>query len=197
MIEKDNGHGLKFKSGGENLMRRVAGWHDLRLDGIADILSRAKGASVFDIGCSRGLTSFEFTNNGATRVMGCDIYEDGIICARHIHCDMRNVYNRFEVVDLTGGEKAIKAAFGDDAKLEHDITVMLATYHKLKRIMAPEKLGDLVKYFGLRTKKYFCWRGYDDELVALDNCLGAAGLKRVQTSTLSDIQPAAIWARKT
>ncbi len=194
MIE--NGNGLKFKDIKAPLMRRVQGNHDLRLDGISDLLHRARGASVFDIGCNRGLAGFEFAYNGATRVMGCDIYEDGIICARHLFCDLRAVRNRFEVVDLTGGEKALDKAFGKDAGLNHDITLMLATYHKLKRIMPKPELGDLMRHFGNKTAKFFGWRGYEEEIPELDQLLGRVGLTRIHTSMISDIQPAAIWARK-
>lgn len=187
--------GLKFKEDGKRLMRRVQGFHDMRLDGIADILSRADGASVFDIGCNRGLAGFEFANNGASRVMGCDIYEDGIVACRHLFCDLRAVKHRFEVVDLTGGEPAMRKAFGADADLKHDIVLMLATYHKLRRIMPTGELSELIRYFGRSTKRYFAWRGYQDEVKLLDADLGKVGLTRVQTSILSDIQPAAIWAR--
>jgi SAM-dependent methyltransferase len=193
----DDGHGLKFKDVKSPLMRRVQGHHDLRLDGIGDLLHRARGASVFDIGCNRGLAGFEFAYNGATRVMGCDIYEDGIVCARHLFCDLRAVKNRFEVVDLTGGEKALRKAFGRDADLSHDITLMLATYHKLKRIDGAAKwLPDLMAHFGEKTTKYFGWRGYEEELPELDRTLGRVGLRRIHTSMISDIQPAAIWARR-
>lgn len=195
---KGNGY-LEFKDRGkgENLMRRVQGYHDIRLDGIGDILHRARGASVFDIGCNRGLAGFEFANNGASRVMGCDLFEDGIICARHIFADLRSVPHRFEVVDLTGGEKAIQVAFGKAAELTHDITLMLATYHKLKRIEgAPKWLPDLMVYFGKKTNKYFAWRGFEEEIPELDKLLARAGLVRIHTSLISDIQPAAIWARK-
>ena len=44
----------------KQLQRRVAGWHDIRMDGMTDLVCRAKGASVLDIGCNRGLVSFEF-----------------------------------------------------------------------------------------------------------------------------------------
>jgi len=195
---KGNGY-LEFKDRGkgENLMRRVQGYHDIRLDGIGDLLHRARGASVFDIGCNRGLAGFEFANNGASRVMGCDLFEDGIICARHIFADLRAVPHRFEVVDLTGGEKAIQAAFGKAAELTHDITLMLATYHKLKRIEGAQKwLPDLMVYFGKKTNKYFGWRGFEEEIPELDKLLASAGLVRIHTSLISDIQPAAIWARK-
>lgn len=195
MSDLDNGY-LKFKDVEAPLMRRVQGNHDLRLDGVSDVLHRARGASVFDIGCNRGLAGFEFAGNGATRVMGCDIYEDGIIAARHVFCDLRAVKHRFEVVDLTGGEEALKVAFGKDADLKHDIVLMLATYHKLKRIMPKKDLSALMQFFGSKTARFFVWRGYEDEIAALDKDLGAAGLVRVQTSIISDIQPAAIWARK-
>lgn len=190
-----NGY-LGFKEGDAPLMRRVQGFHDLRLDGIGDLLHRARGASVLDIGCNRGLAGFEFAGNGATRVFGLDNYHDGIVAARHLFCDLRSVKHRFEVVDLTGGEKAVRTAFGKDADLKHDVVLMLATYHKLKRIMPAAALSALMQFFGSRTAKYFGWRGYEDEIKALDADLGKAGLVRIHTSMISDIQPAAIWARK-
>ncbi len=188
--------GLTFPKTGERLMRRVQGYHDLRLDGISDVLHRARGATVFDIGCNRGLAGFEFAYNGAGRVMGCDLYEDGIIAARHVFCDLRAVEHQFEVVDLTGGPAAIKAAFGPMGDVKHDIILMLATYHKLRRQMPPNKLAELMRWLGSRTNKYFCWRGYADEIPLIDLDMQVAGLDRVQTSMLSDIQPAAIWARR-
>lgn len=191
---EDNGY-LRFKHHDVPLMRRVQGVHDLRLDGIGDLLHRARGASVFDIGCNRGLAGFEFAWNGAVRVMGCDIYEDGVTAARHFFCDMRAVQHRFEVVDLTGGEGAIRKAFGKDADLSHDIVLMLATYHKLKRIMPASALSDLMRYFARKTVRYFGWRGYQEEIEALDRDFGKEGLTRIHTSMISDIQPAAIWAR--
>jgi SAM-dependent methyltransferase len=196
MTEHLHNPDLTFKPSGERLMRRVQGYHDLRLDGIGDLLHRARGASVLDIGCNRGLAGFEFAYNGASRVMGLDNYEDGIVAARHIFCDLRAVEHRFEVVDLTGGPDAIRKAFGKDSELRHDIVLMLATYHKLARIMTPKALAELMMYFGNRTLKYFGWRGYAEEIPTLDGVLGRTGLQRIHTSLISDIQPAAIWARK-
>lgn len=186
---------LTFNDAGAPLMRRVQGFHDLRLDGITDLLHRARGATVFDIGCNRGHAGFEFAGNGAIRVHGCDIYEDGIVAARHMFCDLRSVRHRFEVVDLTGGVKALEKAFGSDVDLRHDITLMLATYHKLKRIMSAPALTALMRHFGSHTDKYFGWRGHQEELAQIDSDLGEVGLKRIHTSFISDIQPAAIWAR--
>ena len=64
------------------LQRRVAGYHDIRLDGILDLTIRAKGASVLDVGCNRGLVAFEMANNGARVVHGCDNYAPGVETAR-------------------------------------------------------------------------------------------------------------------
>jgi hypothetical protein len=52
-----------------------------------------------------------------------------------------------------------------------------------------------MKFFGSKTNKYFAWRGYEEEIPVLDKDLGSVGLKRIHTSLISDIQPAAIWAR--
>ena len=191
----NNGY-LTFRDHGSPLMRRVQGDHDLRLDGISDLLSRARGATAFDIGCNRGRVSDEFARNGAKRVMGCDIDHDCVIAARHLHCDYRCVEHRFEIVDLRGGGEAMKQAFGKDADLKHDIVTMLATYHKLARVMKTKELTALMRWFGDRTVKYFGWRGYEEEIAQIDADLKPCGLERIHTSLISDIQPAAIWARK-
>jgi len=181
------------------VQRRVAGLNNVRLDGITDLLLRAKGRSVFDIGCNRGMVGFQFAENYASVVHGCDIYEDGIFVAREVFADLRSTEGRFEVVDLTGGPKALKV-FGSDG---YDIVLCLATYHKLKRIMEPEKLTELMIFFGKWTKKYFAWRGTSDkpdeneqEIRNLDRDLKVAGLVRIHTSYISnDLGVAAIWAR--
>jgi SAM-dependent methyltransferase len=191
----DNGY-LTFRNHNAPIMRRVQGDHDLRLDGISDLLTRARGATAFDIGCDNAAVSDDFARNGATRVMGCDIDRDCIIASRHRLRNLRCVPHRFEVVDLTGGPTALKTAFGSDADLKHDIVTMLATFHKLKRIMSKNDLSTLMMWFGARTIKYFGWRGYEDEIAQIDADLGNVGLRRIHTSMISDIQPAAIWARK-
>lgn len=179
------------------LQRRVAGHHDIRMDGMTDLVMRARGASVLDIGCNRGLVGFEFANNGAMLVHGCDIYEEGIRTAQGVFADLRAVESRFEVVDLSL-PGTFAATFGTK---KYDIVVMLATYHKLKRVMPAEAMADLIKDFGRRTIRYFAWRGTSDkpgeneeEMHALDRDLG---LKRIHTSYISEeLGVAAIWERK-
>lgn len=182
------------------MQRRVAGTHDIRLDGMQDLYTRAEGASVFDIGCNRGLVSLDMAKNGAKLVAGCDNYADGINVARHIFADFRHVKSQFEVVDLTIGPDAMKP-FGDQ---RFDMILCLATYHKLKRLMPPDALSGLMKHFGRRTVKYFGWRATSDkpdeneqELKALDADMKAVGLQRVQTSYISlQLGVAAIWERR-
>ena len=181
------------------LQRRVSGYHDIRMDGMTDLVIRAKGASVFDIGCNRGLVSFEMANNGATLCHGCDIDPGCIDVARGVFADLRAVESRFAVIDLTEGPNAVGNAFGD---MYYDIVLCLATYHKLKRIMAPEAIDALFVDFGRRTKKFFGWRATgdkpdenEDEMKAIDSHMKRAGLRRIHTSYISaTLGVAAIWS---
>ncbi len=178
------------------LSRRVVGHHDIRLDGITDLVLRARGSSVLDIGCNRGLVAFEFANNGAALVHGCDNYPDGIETARGLFCDLRNVASRFEIVDLTHGSEAMFAAFGVNYPERYDIILMLATYHKLKRIMDVWQLNKLMLHFAKRAGSYFGWRGSTEELWEIDAIFGGR-LTRIHTSMISQgMEPvAAIWRR--
>jgi SAM-dependent methyltransferase len=183
----------------DRLMRRVQGYHDIRMDGMLDLVIRAKGARVMDIGCNRGLVAFEFANNGAKLVHGCDNYQEGIGVARHLFCDLRNVESRFESVDLTKGVDSLKPFAGQ----EYDITVMLATYHKIKRLMPAPKLSELMIHIGRQTRQYFGWRGTSEdasgnegEILQLEKDMKAAGLKLIHRSYISQqLGVAAIWGR--
>lgn len=178
------------------VQRRVTGHHDLRLDGIGDLVSRARGASVLDIGCNRGMAGYEFACNGARLVHGCDVYELGITVAREIFADIQNVRSRFEVVDLTGGPEALRAAFGADYDSQYDIVLLLAIYHKLKRLMVADALRNLMTDLAMHSSRYIGWRGYAEEVPELDAIFGLCGFKRIQYSEISEsICPAGIWRR--
>lgn len=180
------------------VQRRVAGPNDVRMDGMSDLLLRARKCTVLDIGCNRGLVGFEFALNGAKTVHGCDIYEKGIETAREIFADLRHVESFFEVVDLTKGPSSMAKFPGP-----YDVVLCLATYHKLKRVMSPKDLTSLVQHFGRLTKKYFAWRATSDkpaeneeEIQTLDRDLKDSGLQRVHTSYLSSsLGVAAIWSK--
>lgn len=179
--------------------RRVAGYHDIRMDGMTDLVVRARGASVLDVGCNRGLVGFEMANNGAKIVHGCDNYELGILTAKELFSDLRAVESQFEVVDLSQGPHALKP-FG---ARRYDIVLMLATYHKLKRVMPAALLSKLMRDLGSRTIRYFGWRGTstqvaenEAEMATLDADLGGAALQRIHTSRISsELGLCAVWAR--
>lgn len=189
MVDRDP-HGVQ---------RRVIGMHDFRLDGLTDLTLRARGASVLDLGCNRGMVSMEMANNGAALVHGCDNYQQGIETAREVFADVRSVVSQFEVCDLSHGPASLEP-FGDR---RYDMVLMLATYHKLKRHMPDYRLSAMMKHLGERTLRYLAWRGTRDdhnandaEIVALDNDLNEVGLKRIHTSYIStELGVAAIWAR--
>lgn len=124
----------------KGVQRRIISFSGFRLDGLADLLSRAAGRSLFDIGCNRGMVGYDFALAGASVIHGCDNYETGMLVAREVFADIRSVDSRFEVVDLTGGPGAVKKAFGDAYCAQYDFMLMLAVYHKLRRIMKIEDL---------------------------------------------------------
>lgn len=171
-----------------------------RLDGMTDLYWRAAGASVFDIGLNRGAAAYDMALAGAKKVDGCDIYEEGVRTARELFADLRDVKSCFEVVDLRRGPQAL----GTFAGRQYDITLCLATYHKLKRVMGKEELSTLMQHFGRQTRGWFAWRGTSDkaaendaEIEALDRDLGAVGLVRIHTSYIStELGAAAIWGRR-
>lgn len=181
------------------VQRRVIGMHDYRLDGLTDLTLRARGCSVLDLGCNRGMVCMEFANNGAASVAGCDNYEKGIEVAREVFSDVRSVASQFEVCDLTKGPNELRV-FG---QYNYDMVLMLATYHKIKRKMTDDALSALMRDLGSRAARYFAWRGTKDqheanveEIVKLDKDLGSRGLTRIHTSHIStELGVVAIWAR--
>lgn len=172
--------------------RRVIGINDLRFDGLSDLLLRAQGCSVIDIGCNKGHVAYEFYIHNARLVHGCDIYAPGIMAARQWFAELGDCESKFEVVDL---EKpgAMAEAFGSEG---YDIVLLIGVYHKLVRVMAPQALSDLMRDLGKRSLRYFGWNGYPEHLMPIDIDLGATGLKRIHTSEIARPgRPAAIWRR--
>jgi SAM-dependent methyltransferase len=182
------------------IMRRVAGRHNYRLDGLTDLLVRALGMSVLDLGCNRGAAGYDFAQHGARVVHGCDINKDAILIAKHWFADCRNVEAKHEVIDLSKGADAIRQFCGPT---HYDTILMLATYHKIKRVMPAPALSGLMQELAKRTIKYLAWRAtsekYDEnnaEMSQIDKDVKDAGLKRVHTSHISqELGVAAIWAR--
>ena len=172
--------------------RRVVGLYDIRFDGLSDLLLRATGCSVIDIGCNRGHVAYDFALNGARLVHGCDIDAASIRAARIWFSELPHIRSQFEVVDLTKGNSSLNI-FGPGG---YDIVLLIGVVHKLKRVMSREDLSDLVYGLGGRTLTYFGWNGYTEDLAFMDEALGPK-LTRVHTSELMlPGRPAAIWKRR-
>lgn len=177
----------------KNPQRRVQGLHDLRFDGLSDLLLRARGRSVLDVGCNRAHTLYDFALNGARLVHGCDIYGPGMAAAQHWFAEVRDCESKFVAVDLSKGPSALQDAF---AYNRYDIILMIGVLHKLRREMSAEAVSALMRNLGQRTISYFGWSGYQEEVGQLDTDMGWTGLKRVHLSELAGIgHPAAIWQR--
>lgn len=194
------GWGWQTKAAGQSLMdethpvRRVVGIHEIRFDGLSDLLLRAHGCTVFDVGCNRGHVGWDFACNGARLVHGCDIHGPSIQCARMWFSEHPHLESKFEVVDLAQGAGAVTAAFGVQ---RYDIVLFIGVQHKLKRVMEADKLADLIADLGDRAETYFGWNGYAEDLNQMDEALATVGLKRVHTSELAlPGRPAAIWKRR-
>lgn len=182
------------------IQRRVTGWHHWRMDGLTDLKMRAAGRSVLDLGCNRGRASIEMADHGATLIHGCDNDGKSIEFCREHFADYRSVQTQFEVVDLTEGAASLDV-FGAHT---YEITLLLATYHKLKRAMPDYRLSGLIKEIGRRTTKYFGWRGTKDqhdfnsaEIASIDQDLAEFEMVRIHTSYIAtELGVAAIWAAK-
>jgi SAM-dependent methyltransferase len=173
-------------------VRRVMGIHEIRFDGLSDLLLRAHGCSVLDVGCNRGHVGWDFAMNGAKLVHGCDIDRASIQCARMWFSEHPHVESKFEVVDLMQGPAGLEAAFG---RQQYDIVLLIGVQHKLKRVMTPVALGMLIEYLSSLALTYFAWNGYIEDLLQMDQHL--INMKRVHTSELAlPGRPAAIWKRQ-
>lgn len=177
----------------KNPKPRVQSLHNVRFEGLSDLLFRARDRSVLDVGCNRAHTLYDFALNGAKLVHGCDIFGPGMAAARQWFAEVRECESRFEAVDLSKGAEAIRQAFG---VRRYDIVLMIGVLHKLKREMSGEAVSALMQELGHRAIEFFGWSGYPDEIPQLDFDMGACGLKRIHTSEMAGIgHPAAIWRR--
>lgn len=172
--------------------RRVMGLHDIRFDGLSDLLLRARGASVIDIGCNRGHVAYEFAINGARLVHGCDIDAASIQAARIWFSELPHCQSQFEVADLEKGPVSLKP-FGTGG---YDIVLFLGVLHKLKRVMKDEALVALIAALADRAMTYFVWSGYEEDLEPVDKIISVR-FKLIHRSELAlPGRPAAIWRRQ-
>lgn len=177
----------------KNPKKRVQSLHDVRFEGLSDLMLRARGRSVLDVGCNRAHTLYDFAQNGAKLVHGCDIFGPGMAAAQQWFAEVSECESKFEAVDLSKGAAALDAAFPNT---RYDIVLMIGVLHKLMREMPAEAISGLMQNLGRRAIEFFGWSGYPDEIPQLDFDMGACGLKRIHTSEMAGVgHPAAIWRR--
>ncbi len=176
---------------------RQSGHQTDRLDGVGDILRRARGASLLDIGTNRGLVAYEFAWHGASVVHGCDIYQAGITTATEVFATMP-CDSRFVCADLVGGPVSLERAFGGDYLKMYDIVLFLAVYQKIRDMMTTVERANLLEHLASRTARYFVFRDWISNYPEVIDQLKRAGLYQVHYSLLGPFarSAASIWTRK-
>ena len=176
--------------------RTVYGAHGDRLAGLRDLFQYAKGMSVLDIAMNHGLVSLELARRGVSLVHGCDYHEPAVSAARAIFDEFK-IPSRFEAVDLTGGSKAVQAAFGADYLPRYDIVLFLGIYHKLKEQTSDDVIDGLIRHLADRAARYFVVRAASSNMLDdVGRILKRTGLRKVHFSALSlVVGPMEIWQR--
>lgn len=176
--------------------RTVYGFHGDRLAGLRDLFQYVRGMSVLDIAMNHGLVSLELARRGVSLVHGCDYHQPGVLAARAIFDEFK-ISSRFEAVDLTGGPKAVQAAFGADYLPHYDIVLFLGIYHKLKEQTSDDVIEGLIRDLAERSARYFVVRAASSMMLdEIGRILGRSGLRKVHFSALSlVVGPMEIWQR--
>ena len=187
---------LRFLSKERLFNKRVAGLHNNRMDGMSDLLVRCRDKKILDIGCNRGMVSYDFASHGAKTVHGCDNYEPGILAATEVFADFPVVDSLFKVIDLSKGFDNLTQSFGN-AFGGYDIVLFLALDHELQRFMSQSEIDALVEGLANNCRSYFAYRGrtYDHYEKIFNSC----GFNRVHFSNLAAYEfgaPAVIWEKQ-
>lgn len=193
-------------AGNEKPRRRVHGHHDRRMDGLHDLVARAPGMSVLDVGMNRGANLFEMMDAGARLVNGMELDHICVDFARTLWADLDETECRwqFEVGDLTKGISCLDP-FGPG---NWDIVLMIGVYHKIKRLpsspyrdlgatpMDQNQLNDLIRSLGRRADKYLAFRVGPEEHEHFDPVLAEVGMRKIAVSEISKLGPTVIYRRE-
>ncbi|HJN93884.1 MAG TPA: class I SAM-dependent methyltransferase, partial [Dehalococcoidia bacterium] len=141
----------------DSTMKMMKGDQFDRYAGLEPVFALARGKSVLDVGCHRGLIAYEFARHGATVIHGLDLYQPGIQAAREIHSDVPVEYS-FQAIDLSSGREQVSSQMHDISPTGYDIVLMLAIVQHLDRQIGEEATRDLVDFFLERTREHFVLR---------------------------------------
>jgi SAM-dependent methyltransferase len=164
-----------------------------RLVGLEPLSVICPGRSVLDVGCHRGLISYEAARFGAALVHGIDLYPQGIEAAREIFKDT-GIPNQFVEFDLSLGRDAIAGSLGGMLLPRYDIVLMLAVLQHLRRQMESGALDDLFDFFVERAATYLVLRMPNIEWA--HQRLAKRGFRRAYLNEIDEkLAPVAIYQR--
>jgi hypothetical protein len=164
-----------------------------RLVGLEPLSVICPGRSVLDVGCHRGLISYEAARYGATLVHGIDLYPQGIGAAREIFKDA-GIPHQFVEFDLSLGRDALVEALGDVLLPSYDIVLMLAVLQHLRRQMDSGAFDALFDFFAGRVGTYLVLRM--PNLEAVHPQLAKRGFRRIYFNEIDKkLAPVGIYQR--
>jgi hypothetical protein len=164
-----------------------------RLAGLEPLSVICPGRSVLDVGCHRGLISYEAARCGATLVHGVDLYPQGIEAAQEIFQDS-GIPNQFAQFDLSLGREAILDSLGDMLQPSYDVVLLLAVMQHLRRQMDSEGADALLDFFAELAGTYVVLRMPNVE--ACEGQLSRHGFRKVYFNHIDQkLSPVGIYER--
>jgi len=166
-----------------------------RLEGLAPLLERARGASFIDFGCAEGFVAREFLRNGASLVHGFELDAFRVACARAIcaEFDERAVFRTANLSDPA----RFRAANADLVRERYDGVLYLGIHHHIDASSRGEMLRDAIalaaRWFALRTSHALAES--DGVFVALE----AAGFVRIEAASSPEaahLGELTLWERR-
>ncbi len=124
-----------------------------RLEGLAPLLERARGASFIDFGCAEGFVARECLRHGGSLVHGFELDAFRVACARAIcaEFDERAAFRTANLSDPAG----FRAANADLLRERYDGVLYLGIHHHLDASTRAEMLRYAIslagRWFALRT----------------------------------------------
>jgi glycosyltransferase involved in cell wall biosynthesis len=124
-----------------------------RLDGLAPLLERARGASFIDFGSAEGFVAREFLRHGAALVHGFELDAFRVACARAI-CAEFDEHATFRTANLSD-PAGFRAAHADLLRERYDGVLYLGIHHHIDAVARADMLRDVIalaeRWFALRT----------------------------------------------
>jgi len=125
-----------------------------RLYGLDKLLNDCSGSSILDIGMAKGLVSYEFARNGASKCHGMDINKESVnFCNTLFHKSSLDF--KFIHKNLAEEPQSLNIDFPE----KYDIVLLLGVWKKVERQMNNKnKFMDFICSVEEKTSKYLAIR---------------------------------------